>query len=74
MRYSPSSLLCTFSPDKCSLLNVSVLLFVLVLAASLRLAAEEATIVGTITGQTGGLVRTSRLPLRIAKPEPDVLR
>ena len=56
MRYSPSSLLCTFSPDKCSLLNLSVLLFVLVLTASLRLATQEATIVGTVTDQTGGLV------------------
>ena len=55
MRCSSSSVLCSFCADRGSLLEHSVFLFALVLASSLSLAAQEATIVGTVTDQTGGL-------------------
>lgn len=56
MRYSRSSVLCSFSAETCSWVKPSVFLFGLVAALSLRLAAQEATIVGKVTDQTGGLL------------------
>ena len=56
MRCSSSSVRCSFSADWYSWLKQSVFLFALVLASSLSLAAQEATIVGTLTDQTGGLL------------------
>jgi carboxypeptidase family protein len=56
MRCSSSSVLCAFSAARCLWLKQSVFLFALVLASSLSLAAQEATIVGTVSDQTGGLL------------------
>jgi Carboxypeptidase regulatory-like domain len=63
MRCSSSSMLCSFSADRCSWLKQSVFLFALVLASSLSLAAQEATIVGTVTDQTGGLLPSVTLTI-----------
>ncbi len=46
----------TFLTAKCRWFIRAVFLFVLVLACSTLLAAQEATMVGTVTDQTGGLV------------------
>jgi hypothetical protein len=46
----------TFLIAKCRWFNHTVLLLVLVLASSASLVAQEATIVGTVTDQTGSLI------------------
>src|SRR5215472_2722882 len=56
MRCSSSSLFCTCSTDRCSWINQSVFFFVLVVVSASSLAAQEATLVGTVTDQTGALV------------------
>ena len=56
VRYSPSLLLHTPPTSKRSLLNQGVFLFALVLTLSPALAAQQATIVGTVTDQTGALM------------------
>jgi hypothetical protein len=56
MGSSSSSLFRGVSTGRGPVLIPSVLLVVLILASSASLAAQEATIVGTVTDQTGGLV------------------
>ena len=56
MRPLSSWLFCRSSIGSCACLNQSVLFVVLVVASVASLAAQEATIVGTVTDQTGGLL------------------
>ena len=56
MRPLSSWLFCRSSTDCCPWLNQSVLFVVLVVASVASVAAQEATIVGTVTDQSGGLI------------------
>ncbi len=72
MRCSSSSVLCSFSADRSSWLKQSAFLFASVLASSLSLAAQEGTIAGTVTDQTGGLLPS--VTVTIANDQTGALR
>ena len=66
------SRVCTFLMPWCRLFNQAVLLFAAVLVLSTGLSAQEATIVGTVTDPTGGLV--PRVTITIANTQTGAVR